>query len=185
MLYIEGTRDENNGDLAEGFRVLFEKRLKGNMPRIVMSNGKNEAVDKFLNTNVKSKRFEGVQKYILIDLDKADKNNAKSEDRKEYKLDSYTDVSFYMVQEMEAWFISQAEHVLDKYYKVQVSSKIPKRDAKEFVEPDVELAKWLRSLKKDYKKVKDGVELLKLLNIEQLEKDFVDVKNLMTELAKA
>ena len=185
MLFIEGSRDETNGDLAEGFKILFEKKLAGKMPRIVMGNGKNETVDKFLNLQIESKAFSGVKRFVLVDLDKSGETKAIEADRKEYKIHEHKEVSFYMIQEMEAWFISQAENVLDKYYKAEISKKIPKKSASEFSHPDEQIGEWLRPLKKEYRKVKDGVELLKLLDLGKLENDFPDVKNLVTELSKA
>jgi hypothetical protein len=185
ILFIEGSRDETNGDLAEGFKILLEKKLTGKMPRIVMGNGKNETVDKFLNIQIHSKAFAGVKRYVLVDLDKAGDEKTIEQDRKNYKLNGHKRASFYMIQEMEAWFISQAEKVLNGYYKVDVSRRIPKKKANEFSNPDEKISEWLRPLKREYRKVEDGVELLKLLDIEKLQTDFPDVKNLITELSKA
>lgn len=59
-LFIEGTRDTNNGDLREGFCKLFEKQIKGKMPTISMGEGKKQAIDKFLNSS---------DSLLLCDLD--------------------------------------------------------------------------------------------------------------------
>lgn len=46
-LIVEGTTDTSNGDLRKGFNKLLSKKLSGKMPRIVMGDGKTQAINKF------------------------------------------------------------------------------------------------------------------------------------------
>jgi hypothetical protein len=175
-LHIEGERSRVNGDLKEGFRVLLNQKLNGKSFRIYMGRGKEQTVEQFCSNH-------NGNKYLLVDLDKEEEHREReinSLGLKEYKLRTH-----FMIQEMEAWFISQAENVLDKYYGIEISKKIPAKHAMKFEKPDEQIQEWLRPSKKDYHKVRDGVELLKKLNLEQLMNDFPDVKNLVTELSKS
>lgn len=175
-LFIEGTTDDHNGDLSEGFRMLFEQKLKGKMPKIKMGDGKRSTIDKYKNTVFK--RNEKNKRFLLVDLD----GNQREDDLKENELDK--DKCFYMIQEMESWFISQSKEVLDKYYRTTISERLAKKNAIDFNHPDEEITRCLRPLGREYEKVKDGVRMLKLLNLDKLMTDFPDVKNLVEELQK-
>ena len=167
-LFIEGGTDTRNGNLRDGFSKLLERKLKGKMPRIVMGNGKNETIDKFKN-------FKG-ENYLLIDLDAPEER--KIEDLKENGLFKNKDVVYYMIQEMEAWFLSQPE-TLDKFYNENISKKLKKKDAKLFSEPDKELFKLTNGR---YHKVIHGARILTLLDADKLINDFPDFKALITGL---
>jgi hypothetical protein len=89
---------------------------------------------------------------------------------------------FYMIQEMEAWFISQPE-ILDKFYITSVSKKLPKKPASEFIEPDKELQRITQDIKKGvYHKVKHGAQLLKQLDADKLYNEFPEFKRLIEKL---
>ncbi|MBS1622873.1 MAG: DUF4276 family protein [Bacteroidetes bacterium] len=180
-LFIEGTTEDDNGDLSQGFRMLLEQKLKGRMPRIQMGDGKGTAIDMFKNTVYEKEKKE--DRFLLVDLDATEERRAK--DIEENGLMKYSDRCFYMIQEMETWFISQAVDVLDKHFKVSVSGKLAKKPATDFAHPDEEIDKCLKPAGKQYHKVKDGVKMLKMLNLDKLMKDFPDVKNLVEELEKA
>ncbi|MCW3126253.1 MAG: hypothetical protein JWO03_1911 [Bacteroidetes bacterium] len=180
-LFIEGTTEDDNGDLSQGFRMLFEKKLKGKMPKIQMGDGKVSAIDMFKNTVYKA--GEKDDRFLLVDLDANEDKRAK--DIKDNDLAKYPDRCFYMIQEMEAWFISQATDVLDKHFKTSVSGKLAKKVATDFAHPDEEIDRCLRPSGREYHKVKDGVKMLKMLDLDKLMNDFPDVKNLVEELQKA
>jgi hypothetical protein len=176
ILFIEGTSDTSNGDLRRGFHKLFEQKLKGKMPRIVMGDGKNQAINKFLK-NRRSKKS-----YLLVDLDSDESNRNKH--LVENDLAKKKDLVFFMIQEMEAWFISQAD-ILDKYYKEKISSRLSGQPAKDIPNP----ASFLENLtaktnKGKYHKVKHGAELLEMLNAYDLEKEFEDFSNLIKTIEK-
>lgn len=171
LLFIEGTSDDTNGDLRQGFENLLKKELAGKMPSIKLGDGMNRTITKFSNT-------EG-DKFLLIDLD--DVSEMKAERLKQYNLPESE--TFFMVQAMEAWFLSQPE-MLNDFYKTDL--KIPKRIASEIRKPDVVLENLTKNTKKGkYHKVNHAVELLSKLDIKKLKEDFSDVKNLIDVLQKA
>ena len=90
---------------------------------------------------------------------------------------------FFMVQEMEAWFLSQP-NVLDDFYNHNISIKI-RRNPAEIENPSDKLFELTKNLpKKDpYHKVRHGVALLKLLDLNELMKTFHDVKRLIECIA--
>lgn len=171
VLYVEGTTDDTNGDLRQGFENLLKKELAGKMPSIKLGDGISQTIDKFKNT-------EGV-KFLLIDLDGV--NETKEKRLKNYDLP--IEQTFFMVQAMEAWFLSQPE-MLNEFYKKDL--KIPKKHASEIIKPDIKLRELTKnSPKKEYHKVRHAVELLAKLDIEKLKKTFPDFNDLIEVLKKA
>ncbi len=179
ILFIEGTKDDTNGNLREGFHKLLEQKLKGNMPRIKMANSISEAKKTFIN-NSKLKRLSE-NSLLLIDLDDYESNRQNKIE--EYRLNNFSENVFFMIREMEGWFLSQP-NILDDFYKDEISRKIPKKNYKEFENP----AEYLQNLtrnnlnRKKYHKVKHGVELLKMLDAHKLEKSSNEFENLIIQL---
>jgi hypothetical protein len=170
-LFIEGTTDTNNGNLREGFCKLLEKKVKGKMPTISMGDGKQQTIDKFKNSS---------NSYLLCDLD-APKSEIEN-DLKKNNIYQNKDSVYYMIQEMEAWFISQPE-VLDKFYNSSISKKLSKKPACDFTEPDKELQRITKDTAKGvYHKVRHGAQLLKFLDTDKLITDFPDFKKLIEKL---
>ncbi len=170
-LFVEGTSDDTNGDLRQGFENLLKKELAGKMPSIKLGDGIDQTVAKFL-------KAEG-DKFLLIDLDGA--SETKKERVKALKLpESQT---FFMIQAMEAWFLSQPD-MLNDFYNEDL--KVPKKRAEDIAKPDKELQRLTKNTrKKEYHKVRHAVELLGKLDIDKLQKDFADVKNLIEALKNA
>jgi hypothetical protein len=170
-LFIEGTTDISNGNLREGFNKLLVKKLEGKMPTISMGDGKKQTIDKFKNSSNSN---------MLCDLDAPETKIA--DDLKENDIFDYKVSVFYMIQEMEAWFISQPE-ILDNFYNFDISKRLVKKHASLFVEPDKELQRITKdTAKKAYHKVNHGAQLLRLLDIEKLMKDFPEFKRLIDKL---
>lgn len=170
-LFIEGTTDTSNGNLRQGFNKLLVKKLAGKMPTISMGDGKKQTIDKFKNSSNSN---------MLCDLD-APKTKI-ADDLKENGISDYADSVFFMVQEMEAWFISQPE-ILDQFYNSKISTKLAKKHASLFEEPDKELQRITRdTARKTYHKVNHGAQLLKLLDIDKLMEDFPEFKRLIDKL---
>ncbi len=171
VLYIEGTTDDTNGDLRQGFSSLFSQKLEGKMPRIRMAEGKSQAINKF------KKPLPNDKPLLVIDLDKPD--SFKTAFLKEEDLEDQSTKIFFMVQEMEAWFLSQPA-ILDDFYNHEISSRIKRRPV-EIENPSDELIRLTKNIpkKEHYHKVRHGVELLKLLNLDNLMNEFNDVKNLI------
>ncbi len=178
ILFIEGTKDDTNGNLREGFHKLLVQKLKGNMPRIKMGNGVTEAKKTFINNSTNKNLSE--YSFLLIDLDDCESNKNKKID--EYQLNDFSNFVFFMIQEMEAWFLSQPK-ILDDFYNDDISQRITKKNYKEFEHP----AEYLQQITKNsngkkYHKIKHGVELLKRLNAHVLEKDSTEFKELIKQL---
>ena len=173
VLYIEGTKDDTNGDLREGFRVLLEQKLKGKMPRLVMGNGKAETISYFSNEKLNAKY---TNRLVMIDSDAPEKTLIREiREKKEPEI-------FLMVQEMEAWFISQPA-ILDECFGVSVSKKIPGGEVTSIDNPSDKLYEWTKVCKRPYHKVHHGVALLKKLKLTELENKFPDVKRLINALS--
>jgi Domain of unknown function (DUF4276) len=182
ILFVEGEANSPNGDLRQGLTKLLAKKLNKKLPSITLGNGKSQTIRKFLKNQLPCDLA-----LLLIDLDKP--QTEIEADLKENQLLSCRQDVFYMIQEMESWFLSQPE-MLDKFYGVdangkQVSEKITKKRANEFAEPDKELQRLTRYTKKgEYHKIKHGIELLKLLDANQLENNFPDFGRLIARLSE-
>jgi Domain of unknown function (DUF4276) len=181
ILFIEGEPNTPNGDLRQGFTKLLEKRIEGNLPRINLGGGKSHTIRKFLKNKLEADTF-----MLLVDLDGPEEE--KEQDMKENGLHSKKETVFYMVQEMETWFLSQPD-MLDSFFGVdhkgkKVSDKLSKRKVTDISDPKAELKNATKDSKRgEYHEIKHGVELLKLLDAKQLEGSFVDFSNLI-ELLK-
>ncbi len=175
-LYIEGTTDTTNGNLRQGFNKLLSKVLEGRMPRIIMGNSKNSTIDKFKHNN------KADTKYILIDSDCAPA--ALHAQIKTLCLEKFESELFFMIQEMETWFISQPK-VLDLLYHEKISDKIPHRPLEEIPSPASLLEEITRNntTKGMYHKVRHGTDLLENLDATQLRIDFNQFDNLVKALA--
>lgn len=176
ILFIEGSSETKNGNLRKAFGKLLEQKLKGNMPRIKMGDDKHKTLDFYNNYDERSKAF------VLIDLDEDE--SKKNEQLKQSNLSVENDNVYFMIQEMEAWFISQS-NILISYFGNEVENRIPKGDPKKITKPSQVLYEIAKDTKrKKYHKVRDAEQLLQLLDANQLCNDFEDFKNLVDELSK-
>ncbi|HFA48362.1 MAG TPA: DUF4276 family protein, partial [Bacteroidetes bacterium] len=168
--------DRSNGTLSQGFHKLIKQLLEGNMPRIIMGNGKSQAINKF-----KKNKLSDLS-YLLIDLD--DEEKQKETQLTELDLKDQEDIVFFMIQEMEAWFISQPK-ILDQYYKEKISTKLPKTNPKKIKDPVAILENLTRKTKKGkYHKVRHGTSLLELLNAGDLKSSFEEFNRMVSEISK-
>lgn len=176
ILFVEGTNNKANGFLAQGFNKLLSKKLQGKMPKIIMAEDKHRAIKKFLNCKLTSKVN------LLIDLDA---DEAKKQDQMNaHNLYVNKSSVFFMIHEMESWFISQPT-VLDRYYCYKISKAIPDKHPKEIQNPSDFLHIITAPSKKGkYHKVRDGAELLALLDADRLMADFSDFNDLIEKLSK-
>lgn len=182
ILFIEGESNSPNGDLRQGFISLLKKLLEGKLPRIIMGDGKKQTIDKFLNN-----RFDA-QSLLLVDLDAEEIE--RENDLNKNGLAKYSESVFYMIQEMEAWFLSQP-NILEEFYGKDkngknISSKIIKNKAELISNPDEVLQKITKNCNKKatYHKIKHAVELLMLLDAKKLVEEFPDFRNLIEEIRK-
>lgn len=184
VLYIEGTQDLDNGDLRLAFAKLFEKELKGKMPRIVMGNGKGQTVDKFQSTPLQKDE----DRYVLVDSDAPVGDNDKANICQHYnelkpnlKQLCTTANTYMMIQEAEAWILSQPE-VLKKY-KIK-TNKLPQKNVMEIPDPSDLLASMYKDSGKEYHKVRDFSRVFPELDTNALKEYFSDFKCLIEVLSK-
>ena len=137
-----------------------------------MGDSKNESIKKFLTIKDSAN--------LLIDLDKNE--SFRNEDLINNDLKTHENIVFYMIQEMEAWFLSQTD-ILTSFYpdinwddiKMKEISKIPK--------PSKVLGTLTeKSKSRKYHKIKHSVELLPLLDTKKLALDFPDFKELIDSI---
>lgn len=171
LLIIEGTSDTTNGNLREGFHKLLKKLLVNEMLRKNMGEGKSTTIKKIINS-----------KNSLLLCDLYAPASEKESDLRNYGLINCKDYVFYMIQEMEAWFISQPK-ILDKYYNREISCKLAKKHGSEFNKPDEVLEELTKDTSKGkYHKIKHGVHLLSELDASKLKDDFLDFKQLIDKI---
>jgi Domain of unknown function (DUF4276) len=180
ILFVEGESNSPNGDLRQGLSKLLEQKLKGKMPKIILGDGKTQTIKQF-----KTNQLGAKMSLLLVDLDKPE--SEKERDLEDYDLLDHAENVFYMIQEIEAWFLSQPK-ILDLFYGKDdngkfISEKIPSKNAMNIPNPDEMLQKFTKNTKRDkYHKIRHAVELLKLLDASQLEDDFPDFKRLIEKL---
>ena len=179
VLFIEGEITPN-GNLRDGFTNLLSQKLGGRLPRIKLGGGKPTAIKQYLKN-----KFEA-ESFLLMDLDKEE--SGRDQDLQQNRLTEHKDAVFYMIQEMESWFLSQPD-VLDKYYGItttgkKVSEMMTNRKPAEITNPKEELKRITKALNKGekYHEIKHAVELLMRLDATKLEKDFPDFKRLIEGL---
>ena len=185
ILFIEGEPNSPNGDLRAGFTKLLSQKLEGKLPKIIIGGGYSQGGKSQTIQKYKTNKLQCDLSLLLVDLDKPETEREKDLET-EGLLHSQADV-FYMIQEMESWFLSQPE-ILDAFYGVdnlrkKVSEKLPKKKATEIEHPDEELKRITKSSKKgEYYKIKHGVELLKLIDANKVEIEFTDFKRLRSRM---
>jgi hypothetical protein len=176
ILFIEGA----TADLRQGFAKLLEKKIPGQMPRIILGEGKTQTITKFLKNQV-----DADFSFVLIDLDRPEKE--RGQDLVDHDLSEHSGEVFYMIQEMETWFIAQPE-VLDEFYgsdknRKKVSEKLSKQPPAVIADPKAELKKATKDSKRgQYHEIKHSVELLKRLNADILELNSIDFQRLIESL---
>jgi len=180
VLFIEGEPQTSNGNLRQGFENLLGKKLAGKLPRIRLGGGKKNVADQYLNNDFKRVSF------LLFDLDGPEEK--RKVDLQSHGLSNHGDNVFYMIQEMESWFLSQPD-VLDSYYGKTITGKkiseiMTKQSPAEIPTPKKEMKKITQNLNKgkEYQEVKHATELLKRLDATKLENDFPDFKRLIEQL---
>lgn len=186
VLYIEGTTHLENGDLRRAFHLFLEKEMKGKMPRIVMGDGKEQTIDKFHTTPLKTNEV----RFLLVDSDKqleeesqrtvyAEFNNR----RKTRLVDCTQNNTFFMIQEAEAWILSQPE-VLKKEAKL-IKVKIPQMQIMAINNPSDYLASIYKGNGKTYHKVIDFCKVFPKLDTKVVIATFNDFKRLLEEIKEA
>lgn len=184
VIYIEGTQDLDNGNLRLAFAKLFEKELKGKMPRIVMGNGKGQTVDKFQSTPLQ----KGENRYVLVDSDAPVNDNDKenicqhyNEQKPKPKQPCTTANTYLMIQEAEAWILSQPD-VLKKF-KIKLN-KLPQKNVMEIPDPSDLMVDMYKDSGKEYHKVRDFSRVFPELDTKALKEYFPEFNSLIETLSK-
>lgn len=179
VIFVEGSRKTDNGDLRNGFgRLLGQANLR-QKPLIVMCNDTNGAIRKFQQETTKfNSAFQRV--LLLVDLDgpehtRTDWLAAKS-------LVSHQASIFFMVQKMEAWFLAQPD-LLHEFYQPKLTHALPATAAALVPHPERVLERCTTDTRKGrYHKTGHGARLLALLRLAELQATFPDVARLMAAL---
>lgn len=174
--YVEG-----DPGLREGFCKLFHSFQRGNKLEFLMMKGNASAIKIFKNDS----RSEF--KYLITDLDKK-VESGKDVFLRENELEGLSDNVFFMVRQMEAWFISQPEIVNEKY-KFDLVNELKRKHnfehPKDLRSPKLKIDSLLKERSNNtlkYNEVNDGRSLLMKLDVSQLRKDFEDVERLIKKL---
>ena len=177
---------DNSEKLRESFYSIFSQLLSPNKFNIRIKKGSsNKQTVRFF----KKKIIEKKKSLLLIDLD--GKKNEKNNRITDFDLTDYSENVFFMVQEMEAWIISQINKI-DEHYKnrfirkheeIKLSEheKIRNKHPEEITKPSTVLKEILgkyfktkSNIKKKYGKLKDGADLLSILDAGKLKDTFAD-----------
>lgn len=182
VIYIEGSHEMDNGDLRKAFAKLLEKELQGNMPRVIMGDGKNQTIDKFHSTPL----TQDEQRFLLVDsdgpvLDKETICSSFNEEKPNRKKNCTIDNTFLMIQEAEAWVLSQPEILQQNKIK---TVKLPQRNVMEIHKPSEMLALLYKDSGKEYHKVRDFSHLLPEIDTIKLKAYFEEFNELVKGLKK-
>lgn len=180
-VYIEGSRDTDNGDLRTAFSKLLEKELRGNMPKIVMGDGKDQTIDKFFSAPLDQ---DGEQRLLLVDSDKEPPVDKAAlckvfNRRKKCQPNCKEDNTFLMIQEAEAWVLSQPEVLNSQKIDIGKHSLL---NVMQIAKPSKLLARIYRENRKTYHKVRDLSRLLPKLDSQKLKNDFGEFNELISQL---
>ena len=179
VLFVEGSRKTDNGDLRNGFGRLLRQANPRQMPLIVMCDDTDGAIRKFQQeTGNPKSAFRRV--LLLVDLDGPEATRAAWLAAK--KLVAHEDQVFFMVQKMEAWFLAQPG-ILHEFYQPRLAHALPAAAPTHVPHPDRALEYCTTGTRKGrYHKTGHGARLLALLQLPELQKAFPDVSRLLTAL---
>ena len=179
VIFVEGSRRTDNGDLRNGFGRLLHQATLRRRPLIVMCDDTHGAIRKF-QAEINNPRSAFRRILLLVDLD------APSASRTAWLVNNgltqYADTIFFMVQKMEAWFISQPT-ILHDFYLTKLAHALPSAVPELVPHPDRVLAHCTTGNRKGtYHKTGHGALLLAQLQLTDLRTTFSDVSRLVEAL---
>jgi hypothetical protein len=202
-IFVEGNAAENprmpqllvtNGSgLRQGFSALLRQKVSEDAfdLKISMQDSITKAVPNFKKNVGKIPNL-----LLLIDLDAPKSERAKR--LKDNDLDGFSDRVFFMIQEMEAWFLSQPDAIEKAFLlnlkkpniaadnnlqnKLPSEIKKPSRVLATIFKRHFEITERGAIKKKEYKKGSDAQRILQQLNLEKLANDFGDVARLLEKI---
>ncbi len=181
VIYIEGTSETDNGSLRKAFSELLRKELAGDMPRIIMGDGKNQTIDKFHSTPVGKEE----KRYLLFDSDEANPNKSSicstiNNEKPNRKIDATSDNTFLMIQEVEAWILSQPDILHQRGIDI---SNFKVSNVGNVTKPSEKLADLYRKNQLTYTKVREFVRVFPLLDTSKLKVECPEFKALIEALS--
>ncbi|RZK38807.1 MAG: DUF4276 family protein [Hymenobacter sp.] len=179
ILFVEGSSNTNNGNLRIGFNKLLKKANKS-MPEIKMSDDLANSIKKF-KQEVEKAASDYQQILLLVDLDGPEETREAW--LAKHELINHREQVFCMIQEMEAWFLSQPD-ALHTYYGSPLPHTLPKAVSARVSHPAQELERCTKGhrSKSAYHKTNHGADLLGMLSLPKLQADFPDVARLVAAL---
>ncbi len=186
---------DNSEKLREGFYSILSQTIPQNKfnVSIKLGGGCHHTIKFF-----KSKINKQHNSILLIDLD--DDKSKKNDKIAELELNNIKENIFFMVQEMEAWIISQIDkvdlHYKDKFtrkkpdIKLSDDEKIKSIHPEDIIKPSKVLkvilgryfAYYTKKKNKKYGKLKDGADLLSILSANELRNTFSDFNDLIIKI---
>jgi hypothetical protein len=183
---------------ANSFRRAFKKLLSKSIDESKF-NVEVEPCGGYKNAITLFKANSNNRSFLLIDLDAEE--NKRNEQVIFYELNDFVDVSFFMVQKMESWFLSQTDK-LEMYFSENYNKKtvdilsedesIKDKIPQLFRHPDFVLKTIIaknylttrngKEVKLKYGKLEHAPDLIELLEINKLQNDFTDVANLIDKI---
>lgn len=191
---------DNSEKLREAFHKLLSKVIKPDKFNLIVEIGAGER-----NAAKSFKKYALIDNKtsLLIDLDGA--KTLKDQRLNELEINEFVDRVFFMIQEMEAWILSQPDVIVkcykDRYIRKKLNITIEQIEyellqihPEEIVKPadklKVFLGKYYSEMKvnvkkkKKYGKLKDAPLLIENLDICKLIETFEDVRLLKNHIEK-
>jgi hypothetical protein len=171
VLFVEGA-----DAVRIGLGPLLAKGVRRGSVMVKAIGDINRTIKRFLD-EVQQPQFPGTTPLLLIDLDGPAATVPAVLAAK--GLTPHTDHTFWMVQEMEAWFLSQPT-VIDRVFKKPVSAHLPNTAPAAVVKPGDALAKATKTARAEpYHKTSHPPDLLARLDLPTLRRAFADVERLI------
>ena len=179
VIFVEGSRKTDNGDLRNGFGRLLRQANLRQMPQIIMCDDTHGAIRKFEQEKTKANSaFQRV--LLLVDLDGPSATRAAW--LATHDLTAHAAHIFFMVQKMEAWFLAQPAMV-HEFYRPKLAHALPKAAPEQVQHPDRVLENCTIGTRKGrYHKTGHGALLLAQLQLADLQATFSDVARLLQAL---
>ncbi len=179
VIFIEGSRKTDNGDLRNGFGKLLGQATVRQRPQVIMGDDTDGAIRLF-QLKVAKPDTATQRILLLVDLDGLEGTRTAWLTTK--NLLPHAAQVFFMVQKMEAWFLSQPT-VLHHYYGPDLPHALPAAAPALVPHPDQALERCTIGTRKGrYHKTRDGACLLPLLHLPDLQTTFPDVARLVKAL---
>ncbi|MCF8372750.1 MAG: DUF4276 family protein [Bacteroidales bacterium] len=188
---------DNSHRLRESFHQIFSQIIDPGSFNLNVQQGSGfQQTINFFKSRIKNNH----KVFLLIDLDMP--KSKKAEKIKYLNLEDQNGYVFFMVQEMEAWILSQPDKI-DKYYslkytrkgktkKIEDDSQLVGKHPEDIHKPSRVLRALLKRYysyqirgkkkKKGYEKLKDGPDLLSRLDATKLASTFSDLKELASKV---